>query len=727
MVHRAVRCFIVLGAGLPGIASAATIAVTPTGSEGAATLDDALASAADGDNLQLAPGDYPATKLVDRNLSIEAAAVGVKMASLDVQGGQLTLSGIEFTGSGAGLAIRDAEVNASELVFFGAGTPRNEPAIRVSGQSITSFDRVDIQAWNSTSGTVLLVDAGSTEFSRSSFLRNHATHGGALRVERGSLVVTDCEFGDNSAEEWGGDIAATAGTLSVYGSRFTRSHASKGGAIAAGGSSIVEIEDTEFQQPTATLTGGFLYLEEATATLSRVAGVDAASEMGGAIALFRATLTAEDLNLARNKAVIGGHIHGSESSASLLRTHMTAGTAEQGAAVAWSKGSLDVVNALWVSQEGAAAGGALYASDGNVRMFQATISDNRAESGSAVAMNGGSVTIDSSILSDLRGDALVVTGTGQLKLQNSILVDVDGANTIGNVMLDNSVMAADPQFTRPKDGDYTLRATSPALDVLPGDGDPDGTATDLGAFGGPDSWILPDADEDGYVYGRDCMDNDASIHEGADDPWYDGIDSNCLGDDDFDQDGDDHRAAAYGGMDCDDTDETRFPGALEASGDTVDADCDGLMDRDSDGDGWTEGLDCDDNDPSVHPMAVDAWYDDIDSDCGGNDDFDADRDGTSTLEGDCDDTDDRVYPDAAEVAGDGVDQDCDGSDLVIADPDSSVSDSEASAAGTESVPTDPERILTKAGCSTVPGMGATPASILGVCGFLLLFNNRRRD
>jgi hypothetical protein len=78
------------------------------------------------------------------------------------------------------------------------------------------------------------------------------------------------------------------------------------------------------------------------------------------------------------------------------------------------------------------------------------------------------------------------------------------------------------------------------------------------------------------------------VHPGAADTWYDGIDSDCAGNSDFDADADGH-----------DLDE------------------------------W-DGDDCDDADPDIHAGAPDAWYDGVDSDCAGNDDFDQDADGSES-------------------------------------------------------------------------------------------------
>jgi hypothetical protein len=93
-----------------------------------------------------------------------------------------------------------------------------------------------------------------------------------------------------------------------------------------------------------------------------------------------------------------------------------------------------------------------------------------------------------------------------------------------------------------------------------------------------------DADDDGWQQGEDCDDSDASVHPGADDPAYDGVDANCDGADDFDVDGDGQDAAAFGGGDCGDADPARFEGAPRVCGNGVDDDCDGAFDCDIRGD-----------------------------------------------------------------------------------------------------------------------------------------------
>lgn len=104
----------------------------------------------------------------------------------------------------------------------------------------------------------------------------------------------------------------------------------------------------------------------------------------------------------------------------------------------------------------------------------------------------------------------------------------------------------------------------------------DGVAAEyaLSAIGVP--WL--DEDEDGYaalsVGGDDCDDADPEVNPGATELWYDGVDQDCDGASDFDQDAD----GADTPEDCDDTDPDIRPG-IEDGEDGEDSDCDGMVDE----------------------------------------------------------------------------------------------------------------------------------------------------
>ncbi len=108
-----------------------------------------------------------------------------------------------------------------------------------------------------------------------------------------------------------------------------------------------------------------------------------------------------------------------------------------------------------------------------------------------------------------------------------------------------------------------------------------------------------DADGDGFtVESGDCDDANPNIFPGTLELWYDGIDQDCDGKDDYDADQDGHRSAEQAaGDDCDDRNPDVHPGAVERWYDDIDQDCDDRNDHDADGDGLTRDEECNDTDP----------------------------------------------------------------------------------------------------------------------------------
>ena len=94
-----------------------------------------------------------------------------------------------------------------------------------------------------------------------------------------------------------------------------------------------------------------------------------------------------------------------------------------------------------------------------------------------------------------------------------------------------------------------------------------------------------DIDSDGVIDGDDCDDNNASINPGEIETWYDGVDQDCLEDNDYDADKDGYESEAYDadgdgeyGLDCDDTTTDTGPEAPEINGDGIDNNCNGDTD-----------------------------------------------------------------------------------------------------------------------------------------------------
>jgi hypothetical protein len=153
-----------------------------------------------------------------------------------------------------------------------------------------------------------------------------------------------------------------------------------------------------------------------------------------------------------------------------------------------------------------------------------------------------------------------------------------------------------------------------------------------------------DVDGDGYDAGEDCDDEDASVHPGAEDAPYDGLDADCAEDSDFDADQDGFDAVDHDGNDCNDADPDVNPRADEV--------CDGI---DNDCDGRVDGSDAED---------AQTWW--LDGDGDGYGDPEAETtscerpDASVSNDDDCDDTDASVSPEATEIVCNGTDDDCDG-------------------------------------------------------------------
>ena len=134
----------------------------------------------------------------------------------------------------------------------------------------------------------------------------------------------------------------------------------------------------------------------------------------------------------------------------------------------------------------------------------------------------------------------------------------------------------------------------------------------------------------------DCDDGNVDAYPGAPDAWYDGVDTNCDGANDFDQDGDGHDAQAYGGDDEIDTDASCWTGCIgmaqTSAGDScdaihtvapglpsgtywVDTDADGdksnareaYCDMDNLGGGWTECFSF--TNTPAEDLIGNAWFD----------------------------------------------------------------------------------------------------------------------
>lgn len=667
------RILSLLALAIPSVGFAAEWNVNPNDT----SFADAMAAAQDGDTLVLDAGTYGKVALTDgRAIELQGeGSVSIEGVVVDDAAAVLVLSNMTVVEHG--IEARSGALSMQNVRIENLGTPEApERALVVEGSAMVTADNFVVRGIHSQRGAIEVRPGATVNLARVKFADNQSqTDGGAVRIEGGMVRILSGQFSDNTARGAGGALVALGGTVTLEALSFADNGANRGGAIAALGDATVLASDFEMLDNEAGEAGGHVFVDGAKASVVRATVKGGGAGLGGAFSLHAGELTIS------NAAVQGAGADGS--------------------------------------------GGAAYVGGGDFRLMHSVLYENAAAIGGGVAQDGGSLFLSGVMAVSNLGEG-IARAAGTAVVTQSLFWDNEGmvGETVG-IPMDQSVIMAPPGFVNADKGIFVLTGDSPGLDTgVAGGSDLDGTPADMGFHGGSTAWAVPDADADGFVFGRDCDDGNPAVHEEMQDAWYDGVDSNCDGLDDFDQDGDGFRAAAFGGTDCMDTDATIFPGAAETAGDGIDENCDGIVNPDDDGDGWGSDLDCDDSRADVSPDGEERWYDGVDQDCSGGSDFDQDGDGyDSAAHGgtDCDDDDAFRSPGTAEIADDGIDQDCDEADLETDDSetvriegeDSGSSAGEALEVGhTNAAYTAAARQGVTTGCSTTGGGGTGGLALL---------------
>lgn len=401
------------------------------------------------------------------------------------------------------------------------------------------------------------------------------------------LTVYQSAFSGNTSGSWGGGLYGSwANRMRLSATTFDNNVAAgNGGGFAAYVTNVLELHANRFCGNSATLGGG-AQVEWATVdTISNTTFIDNTADRGGG--LFRYSSdggTSVYNSFVGNSAEWGGAFLDEWGETTLEGSaffHNTGGAIFTDSAYtagqtpvrydAWGDNDpIDGTGYFWVA----------YGTDGNVT----------GDPGFAHYVSG-----DPCDTHDLRPVA------------GSVLIDAaDPAHTDPNgTRADIGAYGGPDALVEDHDGD----GIPSDLDCL--DGDPsvypgaaevcDGTDNDCdGVVDGADAtdatlWYA-DLDGDGFgdpatevrgcggtgmvTEAGDCDDDAAEVHPAAEESWYDGVDSNCDGANDFDADGDGHERPVgdNGGRDCDDADPTTYPSAVDTPGDGIDQDCDGADD-----------------------------------------------------------------------------------------------------------------------------------------------------
>ncbi|MFT7521562.1 MAG: hypothetical protein ACI9MC_003713 [Kiritimatiellia bacterium] len=545
-----------------------------------ATLAEAVAAAADGDLIYVENGHYSeAITLVDRTLTIEGVALGgardklllgdaSTSAAITIRGGDVTLKYLSFLNTvGRGLEVSDgAKVTVEGAMLWSTSLQEDGGLVSVTGSEAT-FRACVFEAGDSFKrGGHIYADSSDLTLENSRFSSGRSVRGGSVWFHSDSahhLQIDDCLFELNQTVQSAGAALFISGevdgggpTFVVRGSRFVANHAATGGVIHAhhlpssGTVDSCVFEDNDAVRGAGAIDWHDAYIAKVYRSVFCGNG-SARADSTGVVHSYRI----DGIEIRNNQFLYNRHT-----------------------AINFDVALVDgiVANNHFV---------------GNVDLFQPVLNVRTGSSAifhdNLVAGNQG----QSSFAKQIR-DGGEVQADHNLWWNNEPVYDgID--EELGDV-------AADPRLDTFRSGlpCQTIQnpnVRDPAWPSWYGAGrdagssrgvDIDGSRIDIGAFGGAEARTIPDwldEDHDGVPALYDCDVYDETIASGLDDPPYDGVDSDCRGDDDFDGDDDGYRpvewAADGAGVDCDDGDARRRPGLPELPSNGVDDDCDGWADN----------------------------------------------------------------------------------------------------------------------------------------------------
>ena len=460
------------------------------------TIQEALDASADGDEIEVAAGTYSEDLTVTTEVFVRGDGDVKVLGKHLVEVEQAGFEGLDLTGNGSDACLR---VASSEFYLEDA---------RVSGcvGGIVSTEPSNIWVFDSEfvgnasydgAGAILVADGGLA-IENSAFRGNSTTYGavGGVQVS-GGLVLQDCEFSGNSGYSGAGAVQVT-GDLFIANSLFegnSTTYGNSGGIAAVGGA--VEIDDSVFTDHAGYNGGGALYVQGGDLAISSTSFENSTTtyNVGGAIAWLDGDfLRMSDVTATGGSAQNGGGLlFARGGSIELVRVWLEEGqtTYGEGGVAALTGNSVEVHNSVF--RGGSAQGaGVLYVGGESASIVNNDVLDGTSSYGaSLVALASGYTDFVNNIGAFADGTPVSVTGTVD-PAHNAWFELGEAALIEGELdVLEDCAFVSYPDDLHLAEGSPCIDAGHP--DLL----DADGSPSDIGAFGGPDSEAPVDTGDTG--------------------------------------------------------------------------------------------------------------------------------------------------------------------------------------------------------------------------------------
>jgi hypothetical protein len=423
---------------------------------------------------------------------ISAGVADATVSTLTVANGAATLIADEATDlqrRGGGVYVSNSNVSFENVVirdnrarFGGAGLYVDEPSDLVL-TNVVFRDNKTTHPQSGRGGGVR-IQSGSISITDSHFEDNKAVRGGAVFVDNGDVSIYRSEFVRNDATDYGGGISIYAGSLSIDDSGFRDNLAitEGGGVYAARSTDAVSISDSEFSENRAGSGGGAGWLQASDMTIERSSFLEnsAGAGSGGGIYLSDSTSQLHNLRIQGNQAGRGGGLSLHNSDVELINSLITGNLSRP----------VDLMLDYDESRIGqdasadGAGGGLAISGNGSTTITNATVAANRSTgTGLGIAYSGvsdfelgNSILFGNRQLGEESGEpSLSIDATDQEQLPSfqiaqSILEDGCPDDLLVSC---DGVTRDDPRFRELPEqisaptsgGDFRLWFTSPAIDA----------------------------------------------------------------------------------------------------------------------------------------------------------------------------------------------------------------------------------------------------------------------